>query len=68
LNSSNYSYYIKILEAHGIRKGPQPLSSEHQEKVKEVLEYYETKLPKSTAHRRIALKFLSGELFKQKLA
>lgn len=68
MNSSNYSYYFKILEAHGIKKGTQPLPLDHQNKVKEVLDYYQSKLPKATAHQRISLKFLSGELFRQKLS
>jgi hypothetical protein len=32
-----------------------------------VLESYERNLPKATAHIRVALKFLHGELFREKL-
>lgn len=44
MNSSNYNYYIQILEAHGIAKpiqNPFSLSTEDSQKAKEVLEKYE---------------------------
>lgn len=43
------------------------MTLEQQAKVKQVLEFYETKLPKASAHQRIQLKFLTGQLFLSKL-
>lgn len=68
LNSSNYKYYIKILEAHGFTNHSllNKLSEQDQEKVKEIFATYEKNLPKATAHHRLQLNYLQGELFREK--
>jgi hypothetical protein len=52
LNSSNYNYYLKILEAHGFKNltVENKLSEEDQLKIKEILSKYEKNLPKASAH------------------
>jgi hypothetical protein len=68
LNSSNFSYYFKILEAHGfLYIKDKSYTIEEQTKINEILEGYGAKMPKANAHQRIALKYLDGELFKTKL-
>lgn len=68
LNNSNFRYYFKILEAHGfVYSKDATYSPEDQAKVLSILEGYEEKLPRASAHQRIALKFLEGDLFKKKL-
>lgn len=65
LNSSNYKYYYEILRAHGFDKTS--YNEEEQNKIQEILEDYEKKLPKAVAHQRILLKLMSGDRFKAKL-
>jgi len=52
LNSSNYNYYLQILEGHGLKdlSITNKLSESDQAKVKEILEKYEKVLPKASAH------------------
>lgn len=56
-----------MLEVHGYANKDNKYSVEEQQKIKEIIEFYEEKLPKANAHQRILLKILSGDLFKQKL-
>jgi peptide alpha-N-acetyltransferase len=55
------------LRVHGYDSPTHSYNQDQQAKIKEILEFYEEKLPKATAHRRVLLKILTGELFKAKL-
>jgi hypothetical protein len=52
---------------HGFDNKDFDYTQEQQLRIKEILEYYETKLPKSNAHLRVQLKVLKGDLFREKL-
>jgi N-alpha-acetyltransferase 15/16, NatA auxiliary subunit len=67
LNSANTNYYLSILEANDIPIHQSPLSQEHQGNLQKILEEYQKNLPNATAHLRLMLKYLSGEVFQAKL-
>lgn len=56
-----------MLEIHGFNNKDFNYNPDQQARIKEILEFYETKLPKSNAHQRVLLKVLRGELFREKL-
>ena len=64
MNSSNTKYYIKLLEVHGFTNKEFEYSHEEQLRIKEMLEQYEMKLPRSNVHQRVLLKVLNGDLFR----
>ncbi len=56
-----------MLEIHGFNNKDFNYNPDQQARIKEILEFYESKLPKSNAHQRVQLKVLRGELFREKL-
>lgn len=72
LNSVNFETYYKLIQLKGVQlfdsfEKPRLLSSDEEEKVFEVLQYYKKGFPKVNAHVRIGLTFLTGKHFEDYL-
>jgi len=72
LNSVNFETYYKLIQLKGVQlfdsfERPRLLSSDEEEKVFEVLQYYKKGFPKVNAHVRIGLTFLKGKHFEDYL-
>jgi len=68
----NYETYHKLIELKGVQLfdsfgKARKLSSDEEEKVFEVLQYYRMGFPKVDAHIRIGLTFLTGKNFEEYL-